>query len=99
MYSLPALWTQARERLDVVTVVFSNRAYKVLFGKMAGVGGSAGPAAKRLMELNDPPGNWVRLAEGHSVEAARIETMERFDEIFVNALSRKGPMLIKSTMD
>jgi acetolactate synthase-1/2/3 large subunit len=95
MYVLPALWTQARERLDVVTVVFSNRAYQVLFGEMAGVGASAGPAARRLMELTDPSLDWVRLAEGHGVEAARADNMERFDEVFVSALSRPGPMLIE----
>ena len=98
MYVMPALWTQARERLDVITVVFSNRAYKVLFGEMAGVGASAGPAARRLMELTDPPLDWVRLAEGHGVEATRAGNMERFDEVFVSALSRPGPMLIELTM-
>jgi acetolactate synthase-1/2/3 large subunit len=95
MYSLPALWTQARERLDVVNVILSNRAYKVLFAEMAGVGATAGAAARRLMELNDPHLDWVRLAEGYAVEAARADTMERFDEIFVSALARPGPMLIE----
>lgn len=94
-YSLPALWTQARERLDVVNVILSNRAYKVLFGEMAGVGATAGPAARRLMELTDPQLDWVKLAEGYSVEAARAETMERFDDLFVSALARRGPMLIE----
>ena len=91
--------TPAATPAALLALSFSNRAHKVLFGEMAGVGGSAGPAARRLMELNDPPLNWVRLAEGHSVEAARTETMERFDGIFVSALSRKGPMLIELTMD
>ena len=97
MYSLPALWTQTRERLDVVTVIFSNRAYKVLLGEMAGVGAgtSAGPAARRLIELTDPTLDWIKLAEGQGVEAARADSMERFDEIFVSALSRRGPMLIE----
>lgn len=95
MYSLPALWTQARERLDVVNVILSNRAYKVLYGEMAGVGATAGAAARRLMDLTDPHLDWVKLAEGHGVEAARAETMERFDEIFVSALNSRGPMLIE----
>lgn len=98
MYSLPALWTQARERLDVVNVILSNRAYKVLFGEMAGVGASAGPAARRLMELTDPSLDWVQLAQAQGVEAARADTMERFDEVFVAALSRSGPMLIELAM-
>jgi acetolactate synthase-1/2/3 large subunit len=95
MYSLPALWTQARERLDVVNVILSNRAYKVLFGEMGGVGATAGADARRLMELNDPHLDWVKLAEGNGVEGVRAETMERFDEMFVSALARRGPMLIE----
>jgi acetolactate synthase-1/2/3 large subunit len=98
MYSVPALWTQARERLDVVNVILSNRAYKVLYGEMAGVGGSAGPAARRLMDLTDPTLDWVGLAQAQGVEAARADTMERFDDIFAAALSRPGPMLIELVM-
>ena len=67
----------------------------MLFGEMANVGATAGPAARRLMELTDPTLDWIKLAEGHGVEAARAESMERFDEIFRSALSRKGPMLIE----
>jgi acetolactate synthase-1/2/3 large subunit len=98
MYSLPALWTQARERVDVVTVIFSNRAYNVLFGEMTGVGATAGPAARQLLELTDPPLDWVRLAQGQGVDAARADSMERFDEVFARALSRSGPMLIELVM-
>jgi acetolactate synthase-1/2/3 large subunit len=98
MYSLPALWTQARERVDVVTVIFSNRAYNVLFGEMTGVGATAGPAARQLLELTDPPLDWVRLAQGQGVDAARADSMERFDEVFARALSRAGPMLIELVM-
>lgn len=98
MYSLPALWTQARERLDVVTVLFSNRAYKVLFNEMTGVGASVGPASRRLLELNDPALDWVKLAEGQGVEAVRAGDMARFDAVFQAALSRSGPMLIELDM-
>lgn len=32
MYTVQALWTQARENLDIVTIIFANRAHAVLFG-------------------------------------------------------------------
>ena len=30
MYTLQSLWTMARERLDVVTVILANRRYRIL---------------------------------------------------------------------
>jgi acetolactate synthase-1/2/3 large subunit len=98
MYALAALWTQARERLDVITVIFANRAYKVLFAEMNGVGASAGPAARRLLELTDPQLDWVQLARGQGVEAVRVADMAQFDAAFAGALSRSGPMLIELVM-
>src|SRR5690606_24809525 len=38
MYTLQALWTQARERLKCLTVIFSNRRYAILHQEMANVG-------------------------------------------------------------
>ena len=35
MYSLQALWTQAREKLNVLTVVCANRTYAILKVEMA----------------------------------------------------------------
>lgn len=95
LYTIQALWTQARQRLDVTTVILSNRRYEILFGELAGVGAAPGPASERLFSLGDPDLDWVKLAGGFGVEAARADTMERFAELFAHANARPGPFLIE----
>ncbi|HET7730609.1 MAG TPA: acetolactate synthase large subunit [Usitatibacter sp.] len=95
MYSLQALWTQARERLDVVNVVFANRAYRILQGELVAVGAKPGPASKDLFDLGRPDLDWVRLAEGMGVEAKSVDTLEAFADVFRAACARRGPFLIE----
>jgi acetolactate synthase-1/2/3 large subunit len=82
MYTLQALWTQARERLDVTTVVFNNRKYAILLGELAAVGANPGRTALDMLDLGNPDLDFVRLANGMGVEAARAETMEAFNDLF-----------------
>ena len=97
MYTLQALWTQARERLDVVTIVFSNRRYAILHGELKNVGaGEPGRNASRMLDLDDPMLNWVQLANGMGVEAARADTAESFVALLQSALARPGPFLIEA---
>jgi acetolactate synthase-1/2/3 large subunit len=99
MYTLPALWTQARERLDVVTVVYSNRCYAILHGEYAQVGaGAPGANARRLFDLVDPALDWVKIAQGLGVEAARADTAARFSDVLSAALARRGPFLIEAVI-
>jgi acetolactate synthase-1/2/3 large subunit len=95
MYSLQALWTQARERLDVVNVVFANRTYKILHGELLAVGAQPGPAASALFDLQDPALDWVKLAAGMGVEGARVDTLEGFADVFSAAVRRRGPFLVE----
>ncbi len=95
MYSLQALWTQAREKLDVVNVVFANRRYAILQGELAAVGAQPGPASKELFDLSRPEIRWTKLAEGMGVEAVRVETLEGFADAFTAAGARRGPFLIE----
>ncbi|HZZ93642.1 MAG TPA: acetolactate synthase large subunit [Usitatibacter sp.] len=95
MYSLQALWTQARERLDVVNVVFANRRYAILQGELAAVGAIPGPASSELFDLSRPDLDWVKLAGGMGVEATRVDSLERFGEVFRHACARRGPFLIE----
>jgi acetolactate synthase-1/2/3 large subunit len=95
MYSLQSLWTQARERLDVINIVFANRRYAILQGELAAVGAKPGPASNELFDLARPEIRWTRLAEGMGVEAVRVETLEAFADTFRAALSRRGPFLIE----
>ncbi len=99
MYTLQALWTQAREALDVVTVVFANRSYAILHGELRGVGaGVAGTNAKRMLDLDEPALQWTQLAAGMGVEAARATTAEEFSDLLRTALSRRGPFLIEAVL-
>jgi acetolactate synthase-1/2/3 large subunit len=95
MYSLQALWTQAREKLDVINVVFANRRYAILQGELAAVGAKPGPASNELFDLARPEIRWTKLAEGMGVEAVRVETLEAFTDAFTSARGRRGPFLIE----
>ena len=95
MYSLQSLWTQARENLDVVNVVFANRRYAILQGELAAVGATPGPASHELFDLSRPTLDWVKLAAGMGVEATRVDTLERFADAFRAACGRRGPFLVE----
>ncbi len=99
MYTLQALWTQARERLDVVTVIFANRSYSILNIELARVGaGNPGPRALSMLDLHNPELDWVRLAGGMGVEASRAETIADFEAQFASAIAARGPRLIEAVL-
>jgi acetolactate synthase I/II/III large subunit len=99
MYTLQALWTQAREQLDVATVIYANRSYAILNIELARVGvENPGSTAQSLFDLHDPTLDWVKLAEGMGVEAARAETTERFVDLFASAMKTPGPRLIEAVI-
>ena len=95
MYTLQALWTQAREELNIVTVLFSNRAYAILQGELKRVGAEPGPKALNMLDLGRPDLNWTQLAQGMGVPASRASTAEEFNQLFEMALGEKGPYLIE----
>jgi acetolactate synthase-1/2/3 large subunit len=95
MYTVQALWTQAREKLDVTTVILANRKYAILLGELAGVGAAAGKTAMDMLDLTRPVLDWVKIANGLGVEAAQADTMEKFADLFVAANKRKGPFVIE----
>ncbi|AOZ03785.1 acetolactate synthase large subunit [Cupriavidus sp. USMAHM13] len=95
MYTLQSLWTMARERLDVTVVVLANRKYAILLGELAGVGANPGKTALDMLDLGNPDLDWVKLANGMGVEAARAADMESFADLFRSANQRKGPFLIE----
>ena len=95
MYTVQALWTQAREKLDVTTVILSNRSYAILLGEYRGVGANPGRTAMDMMSLRNPDLDWVRIAGSMGVEGARAETIDRFADLFAQANSRPGPFLIE----
>ena len=96
MYTLQALWTQAREKLDVTTIIFANRSYAILNIELARVGAmNAGPKALSMLDLHNPELDWVALSTGMGVEATRATTIEAFASQFEDAIKQKGPRLIE----
>ncbi|MFA7664784.1 MAG: acetolactate synthase large subunit [Burkholderiaceae bacterium] len=99
MYTLQALWTQARENLDIVTVVLANRGYRILQGELRNVGVThPGEQAQRMLTVESPVLDWAGLARAMGVEAARADTTERFNDLLRTALSRRGPFLIEAQL-
>ncbi|WP_342665382.1 acetolactate synthase large subunit [Maridesulfovibrio bastinii] len=96
MYTLQALWTQAREKLDVVTVIYANKSYSVLNQELKLVQAvSKGEKALSLLDLHNPSLDWVKLAEGMGVSAVSVDSMKSFADEFSSALETHGPRLIE----
>ena len=95
MFTLQGLWTQARERLDVTTIVLSNRKYAILVDELANVGAQSGRTALDMFSLSDPDLDWCKLAAGMGVEGARAESCEALADLLRNSLLRPGPFLIE----
>lgn len=98
MYTLQALWTQAREKLDVTTVIFANRSYVILNVELNRVGAERGPKARSVLDLHNPVLDWVSLAQGMGVEASRATSAEEFAAQFSSAMSARGPRLIEAVI-
>jgi acetolactate synthase-1/2/3 large subunit len=99
MYTLSALWTHAREGLDVTTVIFNNRSYAILNMELNRVGAEpAGDAARNLLELSRPSLDFVALANGMGVPASRASTPGEFGAQLQQALAEPGPHLIEAVI-
>jgi len=96
MYTIQALWTQARERLNVTTILFSNRKYAILgmeLKRMAGALPSSRTAG--LIDLADPDIDWVSLARGLGVQAERVHSLRDLESKLAAALASHGPRLLE----
>jgi acetolactate synthase I/II/III large subunit len=98
MYTISGLWTQARENLDVTTVIYNNGAYDILRLELqrVGVGEAPGPKALDLLDLSRPTMDFVKLAEGMGVPARRATTVEEFIDALRAAFDEPGPHLIEA---
>jgi acetolactate synthase-1/2/3 large subunit len=96
MYTLQALWTMAREGLDVTTVVFANRDYAVLKREFSYLGiGNPGARALDMFEIGRPDLDWVQLAKGMGVPGTRVTSLAEFAKALRNGLENEGPTLIE----
>jgi acetolactate synthase-1/2/3 large subunit len=99
MYTVQALWTQARERLNVTTVLCNNRRYRILQVELARAGVTEpGRKARALTSLDDPNLDWVALARGMGVPGARVETADALVKELERALATPGPNLIEMVL-
>jgi acetolactate synthase I/II/III large subunit len=96
MYTLQALWTMAREDLNVTTVIFANHAYAVLKREFSGLGvGDPGPRAAGLFDIGHPTLDWVSLAKGMGVPATRAVSLDEFAKALREDFESEGPALIE----
>lgn len=97
MYTLQSLWTQAREGLNVTTVVYANNTYEIIKVELARAGiDNPGPQTSSLADFRDRPLDWVSLAQGHGVPGVRVETAEDLMREIGRAVAEPGPHLIEA---
>jgi acetolactate synthase-1/2/3 large subunit len=96
MYTVQGLWTQAREGLNVTTLICSNRSYRILQVELVHSGNTShGQNAQALTELTKPPINWVRIAQGFGVPGVTVSTAEDLAQELGSAFAEPGPHLIE----
>ncbi len=104
MYTLSALWTHAREQLNVTTIILNNRAYAILRAELDRVGvppaagAPAGRGSAAMIDLTRPQLDFVALSNGMGVPATRAETTEELAAQFAAAVSQPGPHLIEAVL-
>jgi len=99
MYTISALWTHAREQLDITTVIFSNRSYAILNMELERTGApAAGPTARSMLDLSRPGLDFTAMAQGMGVPASRAETAAEFAAQLRRALAEPGPHLIEAAV-
>ena len=102
LYTIQALWTQARERLNVTTVLINNAAYAILRMELArtlaghGGAGQAGERASRMLDLSGPTPDFTQISSGLGVPATRVTTAEELDRALRLAYAEPGPHLIEA---
>lgn len=96
MYTIQSLWTQAREKLNITTIIFANNSYNILKAEYANMGfGAPGPQALAMMDIDKPTINWVHMANSMGVPAVSIDTAEDFYAAMVRCNAQDGPSLIE----
>lgn len=96
MYTIQSLWTQARESLNVTTVVFANHSYQILKTEFANMGfGAPGPQALAMIDIDRPRIDWLAMGRSMGVPSVRVATAEDFHAQLVRSAGEAGPCLIE----
>jgi acetolactate synthase-1/2/3 large subunit len=98
-YTVQSLFTMARESLDVVVLICSNRSYRILQVELARAGvAEPGPQARGLTSLESPELDWVSIAQGYGVPATRVETAGALVSALQTGLREPGPQLVEMVL-
>jgi acetolactate synthase-1/2/3 large subunit len=96
MYTIQALWTQAREELNVTTLICSNRSYHILRAELERAHITiTGPSVASLIDLDRPNIDWVQVSQGMGVPATAVDTAEALALELAKAVHEPGPNLIE----
>jgi len=99
MYTVQAIWSMARENLDVTILVFANRSYQILRGELKGVGvRNPGPRAIDMLSLDRPAIDWVDMARSMGAEACRVSDAPSLSHALAAGFASQGPYLIEAEM-
>lgn len=96
MYTVQSLWTQAREGLNVTTIIFANNSYAILKAEYANMGaGVPGERALAMIDIDKPRIDWLAMAKSMGVPAVAVESAESFYQAMNNSIREPGPLLIE----
>ncbi len=96
MYTIQSLWTQAREQLNVTTIIFANNQYAILKAEYTNMGaGTPGPRAMAMIDIGNPSIDWVAMGKSMGVPAISVSTAEDFHAAMVRSTKAPGPSLIE----
>jgi len=98
-YAVQALWTQAREGLNVVTIILANQRYQSLYDELIHLGhGEPGRNARNMLNLDGPALDWVSIAQGFGARGMRVHTGEALQKALVAAYAEAGPVVIEAVI-
>jgi acetolactate synthase-1/2/3 large subunit len=98
-YTPQALWTMAREGLDVTVVCCANDSYAILNYELSRVGATAGgKRAKAMLDLTGPTLDLAATARSYGVPAETVTTADELVVAFEKSLATPGPSFINARM-
>ncbi|CAG9247863.1 Putative acetolactate synthase large subunit IlvX [Paraburkholderia unamae] len=96
MYTIQSLWTQAREGLNVTTIIFANNSYAILKAEYSNMGaGTPGERALSMIDIDRPRIDWRAMATSMGVRSVSVDTAEAFHKAMTDSVREPGPCLIE----
>jgi benzoylformate decarboxylase len=95
MYTCQALWTAAHGRVAVTFVVFNNKSYRLLKQRLYAAQGDSARMDRYLgLELDDPPIDFVQLAQALGIAAERANTIADATRLIEQGIRGNVPTLV-----